>query len=431
MLFICADPVGEEMAGLGIRNWELARVLREQADVTVAHGGRESDHQPGLRTVPYEPHSPQSLKPLISDADVIVAHPQWALVTRWLRRSSARIVFDLYDPETLETLELLAGRPMSARRLLTDTTLDRLHDALLVGHHFMCAAENQRDLWIGAMLALRLIGPRAYDRDPTLRSVIDVVPFGLPDGPPEIRAGRGPRQRLPQLGADDELVLWNGGIWRWLDAPTAIRAIVLLAQRRPGVRLLFMGGADDHPAAAQSVLDAKELAGELGVLGSTVIFHDGWIRYAERGDWLAQAGCAVASGRDHLETRFAFRTRLLDCLWAGLPIVCTSGDELSARVRREDLGAVVAPGDVSGLADAIEQVLSRGRAAYAERLKAAAAAYIWSRAAETLIRWAHETEPAIRLDASSAALGRPVAQHVRELAYLGFARPVLARMRRH
>lgn len=429
VLFICADPVGEEMAGLGIRNWELAQVLRGYAEVTIAHGGSESRCEEGISTTPYRPHAPHTLKPMVDCADVVVAHPQWPLVTRWLRRSSARVIFDLYDPETLETLELLAGRSAHARRLLTATTLDRLHDSLRTGHHFMCAAENQRDLWLGAMLALRLIGPDTYDRDPSFRSVIDVVPFGLPDRRPGVGTGRGLRERLPQVLPDDEVVLWNGGIWRWLDARTAIRSVVELARRRPGVRLVFMGTAGDHPAAGESTRDAKELARELGVLDSTVIFHEGWVPYVERDEWLAQASCALSAAREHLETRFAFRTRLLDCLWAGLPIVCTSGDDLAARVGRDGLGAVAAPGDVGGLADALEQVLDRGRAAYTERLATVAAEHTWSRVAKALVDWVLEHDAATRVGDSTMALARPPAQWLRELAYLGAVRPLLARMR--
>src|SRR6202020_463063 len=178
VLFISADPVGEEMAGLGIRYWELARALSEHADVSIAHGGRDERETDGVRTIAYRPHAPGRLAPLISRADAVVTHPQWPLITRWLRRSSARVVIDLYDPETLETLALMSGRSAPLRRLLTSATVDRLHAALLVGHHFMCASEQQRDLWLGAMLALRLLDPAAYDRDPSFRSVIDLVPFG-------------------------------------------------------------------------------------------------------------------------------------------------------------------------------------------------------------------------------------------------------------
>ena len=216
-------------------------MLSGDARVTVAHGGTERSDDGNVRTVPFEPHRPTPLRALIDDADVIVTHPQWPLLTRWLRHASARMIFDLYHPETLETLELLAGRAPLPRRQLTATTLDRLHDARRTGHHFMCASEKQRDLWLGAMLALRLISPDAYDRDPSFRSVIDLVPFGVPDQPPPASTGPGPRETIAGLETEAELVLWNGGIWSWLDAETAIRAVVLLAERRPQVRLVFMG----------------------------------------------------------------------------------------------------------------------------------------------------------------------------------------------
>src|ERR1035438_7146940 len=110
VLFVCADPVGEQMAGLGIRCWELARALAPNASVTVAHGGSKQGECDGVRTIAFRPHAPAALRGEIAAADTIVAHPQWPLVDRWLRRSSARVVIDLYCPETLETLELLAER---------------------------------------------------------------------------------------------------------------------------------------------------------------------------------------------------------------------------------------------------------------------------------------------------------------------------------
>ena len=90
-------------------------------------------------------------------------------------------------------------------------------------------------------------------------------------------------------------------------------------------------------------------------------FNDGWVPYEERGAWLLQADCAVAAHRDHLETRFSHRTRLLDCLWAGLPIVCTRGDELAERIARDGLGEAVPPADPAALAAALARVLDRGR----------------------------------------------------------------------
>jgi glycosyltransferase involved in cell wall biosynthesis len=429
VLLICADPVGTEMAGLGIRCWELARTLSAHASVSVAHGGSEEGESEGIRAIPFRPHAPHPLRALIEQADVVIAHPQWPLVDRWLKRSTARVVIDLYCPETLETLELAADRPRLQRRQLTATTLDRLHAALRTGAHFICASESQRDLWLGAMLALRLIGPELYDQDASLRETIDLVPFGAPREPPVRVAGVGPRETIAGVDADSELVLWNGGIWRWLDAPTAIRAVAELSARRPRLRLVFMGGAPDHPAAVQSTREARALAGQLGLLGSVVFFHDSWVPYAERGTWLLQADCAISAHAEHLETRFAYRTRLLDCFWAGVPVVCTSGDDLAEYVVREQLGAVAPPQDVHALARALGQVLDNGRGSYSQRLAVAAEQQSWQRMAAPLVRWLGAPRRSARPGDSPGALHAPPAQRMREVAYLAGGRVLLNRRR--
>jgi glycosyltransferase involved in cell wall biosynthesis len=425
VLFVSADPVGETMAGLGIRCWELAHALAPLASVTVAHGGSEQGEHDGVRMLPFRPHAPGALREPIARADVVVAHPQWPVVDRWLRRSAARVVIDLYCPETLETLELAASSPPVQRRQLVATTLDRLHSALRTGHNFVCASETQRDLWLGTMLAQRLIGPQLYDRDPSLRETIDVVPFGAPSEPPPQRGAGGPRETIAGVDSDSELVLWNGGIWRWLDAETAIRAVAELASRRPKLRLVFMGGAPEHPAAVESTRAARSLASELGVLNSIVHFHDSWVPYGERRAWLADADCAVSAHAEHLETRFAYRTRVLDCFWARLPIVCTSGDDLAERIARERLGAVAPPRDPQALAAALAQVFDTGRDSYADALAAAAEQNSWERVARPLACWIVAPRPDARPGDTSGALRAPLAQRLREAAYLAGGRTLL------
>jgi glycosyltransferase involved in cell wall biosynthesis len=426
VLFVSADPVGASMAGAGIRYFELARVLAGRAEVTIAHTGAGDETLEGIPTVAYRPHTPERLRGLLARADFVVAQPQWPLVNRWLRQASARVVFDIYDPETFETLELIGPERPWVRRAFTDLTLDRLHDALRTGHHFMCATEKQRDLWLGAMLGLRLIDPRGYDGDPSLRSVIATVPFGLPSEPPTPPADAGPRGRVANVDQDSEVVLWNGGLWNWLDPVTAVRAAAALAPRRPRLRLVFMG-ASDRAAAAVASSAAHAAARELGVHGSVVHFHEQWVPYDERSAWLAQADCAISTHAEHLETRFAFRTRLLDCFWSGLPVVCTGGDDLADRVEREDLGAVTPPGDVDAVANAIEQVLDRGRGAYAESLARVAEDYTWPRVAGALVEWVTQEAPPARLGDTRGATRVTSAHRLRSAAYLAGGRLVLDR----
>ena len=416
VLLITLDRVGERMAGAAIRAWELAHVLSAHADVTLAAAEIRSVSSDAVALVECAANSTSALRDRVMAADVVVAQPQWPVIAGWMHRSGARVVYDLYDPETLETLELFADRPLQ-RRMWVHLTLDRLHDALRGGHHFLCASEKQRDLWLGALYAQRLIGPDAYDRDPSFRSVIDVVPFGLPADAVPAASGSPIRAAFPAIGPDDEIVLWNGGIWNWLDPACAVRALELLAERRPRARLVFMGGTD-HPAARRASEEARRAASAAGMLDSRVFFNTRWVPYEQRADWLLEATCAVTTHREHLETRFAFRTRLLDCFWAGLPVVCTEGDELSERVRRERLGEAVPPGDAAALADALERVLAAGRGSYAGALATIAEELAWPRVAAPLVRFATAIERPSPLGGALRRPWRREAGHaLRSLAY--------------
>lgn len=398
ILVISASPVGAAMTGPAIRAFEFARVLRAHGEVTLAATDAE-DGTAGRADVVFRQQDPRVLKPFVQRADVIVAQPPWPLVAGWARGSGARLVYDLYDPEPLELLADRAeggeSHTSAVGRLLLamsgTLTLDRTLTALRDGHHFLCASEKQRDLWIGTMLGERLLDEALHDADPTLRSVIDVAPFGVPGEPPRPGGSPGIRGRFPAIAADDEIVLWNGGIWNWLDPVTVVEAMALLAPRRPRARLVFMG-ASAEISGRRAAAAARAAAESAGLLDRSVFFNDRWVPYSERADWLLEADCAVSAHLDHLETRFAFRTRLLDCFWGGLPIVCTAGDDLAARVERDDLGAAVPPADAAELAAALERVLDRGRAAYAERLATAAAEHHWDRVAAPLVRFATATD---------------------------------------
>lgn len=415
VLFICADTVGESMAGPGIRAYELARAVKPFADVTLAGVEGATTSLPEVDVVAYHARDQRALKPHIEVADAVVAQPQWPVVAHWLKRSGARLIFDLYDPEPFEVLEFLSDRP-KVRGVVQTLTLDRITEAFRIGHHFMCASSKQRDLWLGAMLAERLIRPAVYDRDASMLSTIDAVPFGIPSEPAVHSGAPGPRARFG-LSKDDELVLWNGGIWKWLDAPSTIRAMAKLAKRRPKARLVFMG-ASGHGPAQTATAAARRLADELGLLDHHVFFNHEWVPYASRADWLLEADCAISTHVEHLETRFAFRTRILDCFWSGLPVVCTKGDDLAERIEREDLGGTAPEQDADALAAQLEAVLQRGRPAYAEQLARAATDLAWPRVAEPLLRWIAEADVPPRLgDSTGGALARRPFHRLRHHGY--------------
>ncbi|MGB6771043.1 MAG: glycosyltransferase, partial [Candidatus Dormiibacterota bacterium] len=191
------------------------------------------------------------------------------------------------------------------------------------------------------------------------------------------------------------VLLWAGGIYNWFDPLSLIRSVARVHDECPDIRLVFM--STTHPN--QGVPDrmwmperAHQLADQLGLLGTVVIFNDTWVPYEQRGDWLAAADCGVSTHFDHTETRFAFRTRMLDYLWARLPIICSDGDVLADLVRQRNLGWVVAPEDESGLVGALRAFAQLGEEyeAMRTRVGAVAAKMTWSLVTQPLLTYCED-----------------------------------------
>jgi hypothetical protein len=134
---------------------------------------------------------------------------------------------------------------------------------------------------------------------------------------------------------------------------------------------------------------ARAAAAELGLTGRHVFFNDGWIPYARRADYLLEADVGISLHQDHVETAYSFRTRILDCIWAGLPIVATAGDAFAELIQREGLGSVVPAEDVEAVADALVGLLEDAgrRASCRERAAIVAPRFAWSAVLEPLIRF--------------------------------------------
>jgi glycosyltransferase involved in cell wall biosynthesis len=405
VLVVTEDRVGKMLGGAAIRAYEIARSLTDVADVTLAAPGIEPSGLAPARHVPFEPDDPSPLRGLFQDADVVIMRPPNPVVGSWLRASKARIVYDLCDPLPLDILEAQASSSRERQLLWYTVALDQFLAALHSGHHFICSGRRQRDMYVGALLASRLIHPAAYGADPSFRSFLAQVPFGIPSEPPQRVEGAGPRATFPRIGEDAQVVLWNGGIWNWLDPCTAVAATVRAAERSPRVRLVFMYAQGSDGPERREARAARALAARLGALDRLVFFNEEPISYEERATWLMDADCIVSTHLDHLESNFSFRTRLLDCFWVGVPAVCTAGDELSERIEDCEGGVTVAPGDANAVADAMVEVLGRGPAAYRERLGAEGADLVWPAVTEPLRR-------IVQLPGPPRALGDPWARRL-------------------
>src|SRR3954453_2167753 len=101
VLLISAEPLAERMPGPAIRTVELGRALSAHADVTLASPlGSEPVAALELPVVTF--HRAQA--PPLHGVDVVISQPPWPHVAAAIRRSGARFVADLYDPEPFELL---------------------------------------------------------------------------------------------------------------------------------------------------------------------------------------------------------------------------------------------------------------------------------------------------------------------------------------
>lgn len=398
MLVLTLDVLTERMAGPAIRAWHIADTLAADHDVHLAS-------MTELCTVTSDRFRVSAvdnadLAGLEAWCDIVVLQGFAFRQAVAFQHTDKIVVVDVYDPLHLETLELAKQDPPETRGRRVIASVDVLKEQLSRGDFFVCASDKQRDFWLGMLSAIGRVNPETYDADPTLRTLIDTVPFGMPDGDPTLRR-RVLRGVMPGIDDDAEILIWAGGIYNWFDPLSLIRAVDRLREKRPRLRLFFMGlrHPNPHVEAMRMAFRAQELADELGLTDRYVFFNAGWVSYDERQDYLLEADIGVSTHFEHAETAYSFRTRILDYLWCSLPIVATDGDSFAELIGREDLGAVVPPEDVDALCAAIDGLLAdpaRGATCRAnvERVRPS---YRWSTVLGPLVAFCRQPQRAADL----------------------------------
>ncbi len=388
VLLISQDVVGTRMAGPGIRYLWLARTLANTCTVTLA-APQQEDQMIGeerIRIVSYVPHDWKSLQHLAEAADVVVVNADLADEFAEIADLTASVVIDGYDPLMAEWLQLGSALDLDTMEREWRQRIAGLARQFVVGDFFICATERQRDWWLGQLDVHGRINPKTYRADPTLRNLIDVVATGMPadapiGGPPVIK------DVWPGIAKNDPLILWGGGLWPWLDPLNLIRAMPAVLREIPNVRLAFPGTKrpnQDMQGMPLHVVEAVRLSEELGLLNHSVFFGD-WVPYEAWPQVLLESDLAVTLHVESLESHLAFRTRVLDNIWAGVPTIASSGDVTADMLPRYGIGEVLTDHDSEHLAAAIVRWLRKTRESLQLLFADARADLAWEKTAWPLI----------------------------------------------
>jgi glycosyltransferase involved in cell wall biosynthesis len=282
------------------------------------------------------------------------------------------VIVDAAGPFLLENLVVHQTQtPERRRRVLADESavLARL---LATADLVLCAHDRQRDLTLGTMLASGSLRPDLIDADPALERFFLTVPFG-PTG------AVAPIERSQTTGRLH--VVWPGGLWDWLDPICLVEGLARARATGAEVTAELWGARSPDPLvppsrAASLVADR---ARALGVTDAIEIVD--WVPHGERRDRLARADAAITLDPGGIEARYAFRTRLVDALACGLPIIATAGEFVADEAASRGAGFTIAAGDAEALAALLGELASDpGRLAAAS-----------SRAPALAQRWAYET----------------------------------------
>ncbi len=387
VLVVTGEPLLERMAGPAIRAWEIAHALAPVAEVRLLSTAGVKVESPEFDVV--HAHG-RELRKQTDWADVIVFQGFLLEGAPWLKESSKILVADVYDPMHLEQLEQAKDLGPSGRDRSIRETTRVLNEQLARADFVLCASEKQRDFWLGQMAGQGRVNAAVYDEDESLDSLIAVVPFGIADEDP-VQRRHAIKGTVPGIGPDDKVILWGGGVYNWFDPLTLVRAVDRLRRRHPEVRLYFLGLKHPNPGVPDMRIawELQQLSDELGLTGKHIFFNEGWVPYGERADYLLDADLGVSTHFHHVETAFSFRTRILDYLWAELPIVATSGDTFGGLITEHGLGAAVPPEDVEALEAALETYLFDDEAIAAARrnVKSFAQSYRWAEVLRPLVEF--------------------------------------------
>jgi glycosyltransferase involved in cell wall biosynthesis len=393
------------MAGMGIRALELSRALSRRFDVRLLVPNDPGEAREAAGDLAVAKAAPGALGEAARGANAALVSGHAA--NSWFHEvPDVPVAADLYDPFPIENLHYARWLgPETARH-------DRatLELALTRADFFLCASAEQRLFYAGALFSCERIG-EGFAEDPSLEGLLAVVPFGVPEAP--ARGDRAAGRRAAGVPQDGPLVLF-GGIYDWYDPAPLLEAWPEIRRRVASARLLFFENPNPETTPQRVFDHARRRARELDPAGESIFFSP-WLPYASRADLYAACDLAVSIAAPGLETELAYRTRLLDAAWGGVPSVSVHGGSLAHELAAAGAGRE-ASADPRAVADAVASLIADGGALRraSEAARTLAAGRSWDAVAAPLAEWA----AAARVSPSRRPLPEPAVRRPSRLSRL-------------
>jgi glycosyltransferase involved in cell wall biosynthesis len=267
-------------------------------------------------------------------------------------QTSAPIWMEIYG-DMLTIMQAFCHRNQSDRGL--DTQIAFTSEVLRKGDIFSGCGQAQCHMLVGELAMAGRLNRRTFGYEFTR-----VILPGSPPRPAATAAANGdpaalsrpPRRFLTQHGiADDDFVLlWCGGYNTWTDVDTLFCGLQSAMQENPRLHYVSVG-ANTYSAPD----NVYERFGRLIAASAHADRYHllGWRPWSEMADFYRESNAGINIDALHYETIFGTRTRLVEMIAAGLPVVTSLGAELSYLLRDAGAALTFAVGDGSALGAAL------------------------------------------------------------------------------
>jgi glycosyltransferase involved in cell wall biosynthesis len=255
VLLISPDVLAKKMTGPGIRYYNFALELSKNFNVTLYIPNEKTDLEFDSIKFKVIKGNKRDLKKCALESQSILVQGIAFRLYPFLKKIKIPIIVDIYDPITLENLELRRFLDFKDRLTYHETDLDLILEQLSRGDYFICSSEKQKDYWIGMLAAINRINPATYNDSSSMNKLIGVVPFGINNEPP-IKTKRVLKGVWKNIGAKDKVIIWGGGIWNWFDPLTLIEAMNIIKKSRKDIKLFFMGIGHPNLHCDTTIADA-------------------------------------------------------------------------------------------------------------------------------------------------------------------------------
>jgi glycosyltransferase involved in cell wall biosynthesis len=282
--------------------------------------------------------------------------------------------FDIYGDHTAE-MQAAAHLRESERGIATE--LHFFRQLLKVGDAFSVCSGAQRHALIGQLSMVGRLNAATFGYE--LVHVIQPGAAAIDEAPPP-GALRG-----PVVDPRAKVILWVGGFNNWTDVDTLHRGLTLAMAAEPSLHFVAVGGqlpGCDAYTRFAGLVAASPFRDRFHLLG--------WQPVAAVPSYYVDADLAITLDAACYEAELGTRTRLLEMMQHGLPIVTTLACELSQIIETEGLGLTFAIGDWRAMGQHILALTTDDarRRTMGERARACAATTLcFANASAPLRRW--------------------------------------------